>query len=75
MEDAMTLETDVRDYLMWMKVHNYATTTVENRKCYLGYLLGFLEYVRESLTRPTAVDGDRRRVTKEPGDYLPPFIP
>jgi hypothetical protein len=29
-----------------------------------------LEYVRESLTRLTAVDGDRRRVTKEPGGYL-----
>jgi integrase/recombinase XerD len=43
MEDVMTLEIDVRDYLMWMKVHNYATTTVENRKSYLGYLVGYLE--------------------------------
>jgi integrase/recombinase XerD len=43
MEDVMALETDVRDYLLWMKVHNYASTTVENRKCYLGYLLGYLE--------------------------------
>jgi predicted ATPase len=29
-----------------------------------------LEYVREVLTRLPCVDGDRRRVTKEPGGYL-----
>jgi hypothetical protein len=34
-----------------------------------------LEYVRESLTRLSCVDGDRRRVTKEPGGYLHPSFP
>ena len=40
----MTLiETDAAEYLMWMQVHNYAKTTIVNRKCYLGYFIRFAE--------------------------------
>jgi integrase/recombinase XerD len=46
MESAMTIEGDVREYLLWMKVHNYAATTVQNRECYLGYLIAFLRQSR-----------------------------
>jgi integrase/recombinase XerD len=33
--------TAVDDYLKWMTVHNYAATTVENRRRYLGYFSEF----------------------------------
>ncbi len=37
------METDVAEYLLWMRVHNYAQTTIANRKCYLGYFVCFAE--------------------------------
>jgi hypothetical protein len=30
-------EIEANDYLTWMAVHNYAATTIENRRRYLGY--------------------------------------
>lgn len=39
----MDIDTDVHEYLMWMKVHNYAASTVKNRDRYLGYLLRYLK--------------------------------
>jgi len=36
------IETDVRDYLVWMRVHNYARTTIAGRVRYLSYLTRFL---------------------------------
>ena len=35
------IECDVQNYLEWMEVHNYATTTVVNRRCHLGYFVTF----------------------------------
>ncbi len=37
------MNTDVAEYLLWMRVHNYAQTTIANRKCYLGYFVCFAE--------------------------------
>jgi integrase/recombinase XerD len=37
----MPIESDVRDYLGWMEVHNYARTTVACRMRYLGYFVTF----------------------------------
>lgn len=36
-----TLTCEIELYLEWMDVHNYAATTVENRRRYLGYFLAF----------------------------------
>lgn len=36
-------EHDVEDYLTWMTVHNYAATTVADRRRYLGYFCQFAE--------------------------------
>lgn len=36
-----TLDNDVADYLLWLKVHNYARTTTSNRERYLGYFSRF----------------------------------
>ena len=30
-------DVDTNHYLTWMGVHNYAVTTIENRRRYLGY--------------------------------------
>jgi len=49
----VTIEGDVREYLLWMKVHNYAATTVDNRDRYLGYLLVFLK--RSGITNSNQV--------------------
>ena len=38
-----TFETQIEDYLTWMVVHNYAVTTVGDRRRYLGYFLAFVE--------------------------------
>ncbi len=37
-----SIDADVDEYLLWLGVHNYAKTTIENRRRYLGYLLRFL---------------------------------
>ena len=37
----MTADNEIRDYIDWMKVHNYAATTIENRRRYLGYFCDF----------------------------------
>ncbi len=36
-----SIETDARDYLEWMRVHNYARTTIACRDRYLGYFIRF----------------------------------
>ncbi len=36
------IESDVKDYLQWMQIHNYAHTTIANRSRYLGYFICFL---------------------------------
>src|ERR1700722_8563023 len=36
-----TFMDEISDYLEWMKVHNYAATTIENRRRYLGYFMVF----------------------------------
>jgi integrase/recombinase XerD len=36
------LETEIEEYLLWLSVHNYATTTIECRRRYLAYLARFL---------------------------------
>lgn len=38
-----TMDTDVRNHLSWMEIHNYATTTIESRSRYLGYFLSFTD--------------------------------
>ena len=37
------IERDVHDYLAWMEIHNYATTTVAARRRYLQYFIDFGE--------------------------------
>ena len=37
-----TLQHDIEEYLLWLGVHNYAKTTIENRRRYLAYLASFL---------------------------------
>jgi integrase/recombinase XerD len=36
------IKTDINEYLLWMQIHNYARTTIEGRRRYLGYLNCFL---------------------------------
>jgi integrase/recombinase XerD len=36
-----TLASDIGCYLEWMEIHNYAATTVENRRRYLGYFQAY----------------------------------
>ena len=36
-----TLAAEIRQYLEWMEVHNYARTTIEDRRRYLDYFLTF----------------------------------
>lgn len=38
-----TFEAEIEDYLTWMVVHNYAVTTVSDRRRYLGYFRIFAE--------------------------------
>ena len=35
------IEADALDYLRWMRVHNYAATTIACRQRYLAYLTSF----------------------------------
>lgn len=35
------IEANVEEYLLWMRVHNYADTTISCRRRYLGYFSGF----------------------------------
>jgi integrase/recombinase XerD len=35
------IEANVEEYLLWMRVHNYAGTTISCRRRYLGYFTGF----------------------------------
>jgi integrase/recombinase XerD len=37
------IEANVEEYLVWMRVHNYAATTISCRRRYLGYLIGFCQ--------------------------------
>jgi integrase/recombinase XerD len=38
-----TMENQITEYLEWMKVHNYARTTIENRRRYLDYFSTFTD--------------------------------
>jgi integrase/recombinase XerD len=38
-----SLRDEIERYLLWMKIHNYAVTTTENRRRYLGYFRTFAE--------------------------------
>jgi len=38
-----TIRDDVVDYLEWLQVHNYAATTIECRRHYLGYFVAYLK--------------------------------
>jgi integrase/recombinase XerD len=38
------IETDAHDYLVWMRVHNYALTTIACRERYLGYFICFASH-------------------------------
>ena len=35
------IEADMARYLLWMEVHNYATTTITTRRYYLAYFAAF----------------------------------
>ena len=37
------IESDINEYLLWLGVHNYARTTIGDRRRYLAYLVRFLE--------------------------------
>jgi integrase/recombinase XerD len=37
----LSLQQDIDDYLLWMQVHNYARTTIANRRRYLAYFSSF----------------------------------
>ena len=37
------IEVNVEEYLLWMRVHNYAATTISCRRRYLGYFTGFCQ--------------------------------
>jgi integrase/recombinase XerD len=37
------IEMDARDYLVWMRVHNYALTTIACRERYLAYFICFAD--------------------------------
>ena len=48
-----SLETEIRNYLEWMRVHNYAATTIQDRRRYLGY---FNDFARsKGLSLPASV--------------------
>jgi integrase/recombinase XerD len=48
-----TFEAATDEYLTWMGVHNYAITTIENRRRYLGY---FADFARNAgVIEPSAV--------------------
>jgi integrase/recombinase XerD len=36
------IEIDISEYLLWMRIHNYARTTIAGRVRYLGYMSCFL---------------------------------
>ena len=36
------IEVDIDEYLLWLGVHNYAKTTIGDRRRYLSYLVRFL---------------------------------
>jgi hypothetical protein len=36
-----TMTEEITNYLRWMEMHNYARTTIGNRRRYLGYFLAF----------------------------------
>ena len=47
---------EIERYLEWMRVHNYAQTTIENRRHYLGYFADFAQ--RAEVVEPPAVTGE-----------------
>src|SRR5579863_4491325 len=54
LESAMLpIATDVTEYLMWMKVHNYAHTTIAARERYLDYFISFAS--RRGITEASEV--------------------
>jgi integrase/recombinase XerD len=47
------IATSVEEYLLWMRVHNYAATTILCRRRYLGYFSGFCQ--QHGVDEPAAV--------------------
>lgn len=50
------LKHDISDYIEWMKVHNYAETTIENRRRYLAYFVEFARVREVSETECVSFD-------------------
>lgn len=48
------IEAAATDYLLWMRVHNYADTTIACRQRYLGYFIRFC--YRHGIDDPCAVN-------------------
>ena len=48
------IEVDIDEYLLWLGVHNYAKTTIGDRRRYLSYLVRSLaaKGVTDSKTSP-----------------------
>ena len=47
------IEANVEEYMLWMRVHNYASTTILCRRRYLGYFTGFCQ--QDGVDEPGAV--------------------
>lgn len=51
-----TIEADITEYLMWMKIHNYARTTIASREVYELIRTGQLESVQIGASRRIPVE-------------------
>jgi integrase/recombinase XerD len=51
-----TLKSEIEKYLSWMRIHNYAVTTVDNRGRYLEYFRRFVASI--GIITPEEVTGD-----------------
>jgi hypothetical protein len=58
-----SIESDIEEYLLWLSVHNYATTTIGDRRRYLGYLVGFL--AARQVTESTDVTSEDLKAYQE----------
>jgi len=58
-----TIELDIEEYLLWLGVHNYARTTVADRRRYLRYLVNFLD--ERQVIESSAVSADDLKAYQE----------
>jgi len=58
-----TIDADIEEYLLWLSVHNYATTTIGDRRRYLGYLVSFL--AAKQITRSADVTPEDLKAYQE----------